>query len=132
MAIQRAYVWRHALVARSFATVAPSASVVLYHAARIDFAHDHVCTAEGRRAVTVMEVLGLVQKNLNLELTVYAVSEYLRAHEGCTSRHEWARSMHEIMWCLRTLRLVLSLCPIRDVEFEGYTSGGPAFRIDLQ
>ena len=24
------------------------------------------------------------------------------------------------------------LSPIRDVEFEGYTSGGPGFRFDLQ
>ena len=65
MAVQRAYVWRHPLVARSFATFAPSASVVLYHVARIDFAHDRVCTAgEGARgrAVTVMDVLDLIQK----------------------------------------------------------------------
>ena len=60
MAVQRAYVWRHPLVARSFATFAPSASVVLYHVARIDFAHDRVCTAH--RAVTVMDVLDLIQK----------------------------------------------------------------------
>ena len=47
--------------------------------------------------------------SLNLELMVHAVSDYLREHEGCQARHEWARSMHEVMWCLRTLRLILSL-----------------------
>ena len=62
MAVQRAYVWRHALVARSFATFAPSASVVLYHVARIDVAHARVCTAGEGRAVTVMDVLDLIQK----------------------------------------------------------------------
>ncbi|KAI1792119.1 hypothetical protein LXA43DRAFT_888162 [Ganoderma leucocontextum] len=125
---EREYLWRHPLAARSFATFAPTDSLFLFAVAGIDFQHDRISSA---RALTVLEVLDLIQKDLNLERTVYAVSSrYVSAHEGCISRHGW--SMFEIMLRLRTLRGILSICPIQQVEVDEYTDAGPAFRFHLQ
>ncbi|KAI1781662.1 hypothetical protein LXA43DRAFT_646959, partial [Ganoderma leucocontextum] len=123
---KRAYLWRHPLAGRSFATFVPTLSVLLLAVAGIESRHDQISST---RALTVLEVLELIQKDLNRNLTVRDVSDYVLAHEECLSQHDW--STQETMMRTRSLREILTICPIQDVVLDDYTNSGPAFSVEL-
>ncbi|KAI1790258.1 hypothetical protein LXA43DRAFT_1095600 [Ganoderma leucocontextum] len=124
----REYLSKHPLVARSFATFVPTTTFFLFSIYGIELEH-YKLKSTSRRPLTVLDVLGLIQTGLDNDVSVHDVVDYVTDHEECLVNHCTLPS--DLIRCLGTIREILTVCPIKDMELEEYTDAGPVFSLDL-
>ncbi|KAI0642044.1 hypothetical protein C8Q79DRAFT_987027 [Trametes meyenii] len=115
------YLADHPLAARSFATETPISSIMLLQLCGHTLRNAKMSLP---RAITVFDVICAIYAELDASLTVDDASEYVDCHQSCFPK-EW--DLMTVFRKARSIRLILSICPIETLEYEEDTYSGPAF-----
>ncbi|KAH9893174.1 hypothetical protein C8Q73DRAFT_521387 [Cubamyces lactineus] len=121
------YLGEHPLAARSFATWAPVSKILLLPL----FGHwlDNNGRIKLSRPVIVLDVLKAVHKHLDRHLDVDEICEHMELHGYCIPA-EWPHA--EAFRVARTMRSMLSVCPIQRLEFEEIDGHRIVVSLDLK
>ncbi|KAI0714165.1 hypothetical protein C8T65DRAFT_644946 [Cerioporus squamosus] len=125
----RTYLKDHPLLARSFATFVPTSSIFLIDIfGLLGFGVAH--KLETWRPITVHDVLSMMHKILDQEISVSNAADYVHLHERCIEKQGW--SIGTVFSKLRNLREILTVCPLEGLQYEENTNSGPAFAFEQQ
>ncbi|KAI0358202.1 hypothetical protein OH77DRAFT_1518906 [Trametes cingulata] len=118
------YLAEHPLATRSFATLTPVSNIMLLHLGGVDLREG---VMERGRAITVFDIVAAIHQEIDRYLTVDDACEYVSMHERCFPK-EW--TYRDAFSMTRTLRSILSVCPINTLEHQETNEYGPAFSFD--
>ncbi|KAI0664506.1 hypothetical protein C8Q70DRAFT_1049976 [Cubamyces menziesii] len=120
------YLTDHPLAARSFATCAPVSTMMLLPIM------GHWLVDHGKiqlsRPITVLDVLEVVHKDLDKRLDVDELCQHMSFHDQCIPE-EWPHA--EAFRVARTIRSMLSVCPMKELEYEETDDDGAVLSLEL-